>query len=103
MATNYERGRAFEYKRRDFYLKEKAFLMVLRTAGSHGPYDLVGIGPSGGVHLIQCKRCKTKAEAERLIKAFKTSPPLVPKFRSGFVQLIDVYVEDTREVLTGFV
>ena len=65
MTTNYEKGRAAEYKamhqlRADGYA-------VLRTAGSHGMYDVIAWNPDT-VRFIQIKRdCKpTKGELAAL-------------------------------------
>ena len=44
MATNYERGRAFEYKVRDHLLKSGA-VYVMRAAQSKGKVDLAAFWP----------------------------------------------------------
>ena len=41
MVTNYERGRAFEYKVRD-HLKAEGY-QVFRMAGSHSCVDLIAV------------------------------------------------------------
>jgi predicted RNA binding protein YcfA (HicA-like mRNA interferase family) len=41
MATNYVRGRAFEYRIKDF-LEQKGY-EVFRTAGSHSRFDLIAV------------------------------------------------------------
>ena len=51
-AKNYQRGVAFEYKVMK-YLKERDWLCV-RSAGSHGPVDIVAIKDEI-TWLIQCK------------------------------------------------
>jgi len=50
--TNYARGRRFEWRVRDV-LRGEGWL-VLRTAGSRGPVDLIALRP-GEVRFIQCK------------------------------------------------
>lgn len=49
---NYESGRRFEYRVKQ-YLEKYGFL-VMRTAGSHSPFDLMAVNTSW-VLLIQCK------------------------------------------------
>ena len=49
--TNYARGATFE-RTVKADLEAKGYI-VFRSAGSHGPYDLVALGPSE--MLIQCK------------------------------------------------
>lgn len=50
--SNYRRGRAFEYRVKK-YLEEKGF-SVIRSAGSHGKYDLVAFH-NGVVIALQLK------------------------------------------------
>lgn len=57
MATNYQRGVLVEHKAAQEL--EALGYLVIRAAGSHGPADLVAIGPAG-VRLVQCKRTKAK-------------------------------------------
>lgn len=73
MATNYERGRAFEYRVRDKLYKDGAVL-VLRSAGSKTKVDLIALFPllDGYTHegdiqamLVQCKRDGNLPAAER--------------------------------------
>lgn len=84
MATNYERGRAFEYRVRD-----KAYAMgavaVVRSAGSKTKIDLLILWPAlesytewppvGEVWMVQCKRDgKLPAdEREALLKLAETT------------------------------
>ena len=95
MATNYEAGRRFEYKRMKVWRANGA--VVMRTAGSHGPFDLIAIC-DGEVVLIQCKRVKSEAAAWLLIGKFKKKPPLE---KGWYHQHIEVYVTSTRETLVG--
>lgn len=74
MATNYERGRAFEYRVRD-QLYAMGALIVVRAAGSKTKADLVAIFPAlhsymewppePEVWLVQCKRDGNLPAAER--------------------------------------
>lgn len=72
MATNYERGRAFEYRVRD-ELKKLGAVYVMRAAGSHTKADLAAfweVTPHGTVEwshvwLVQCKRDGRLPAAER--------------------------------------
>ena len=64
MNRNYVRGRAKEYRVKAKL--EKEGWTVLRTAGSHGPFDLVAIKrprwslDEGQMRLIQCKSGKSQ-------------------------------------------
>lgn len=73
--TNYQRGRAFEYRTRDKLLKLGA-VYVMRAAQSKGAADLIALWP--GYHplpdwdivashpwLVQCKRDGKLPKAER--------------------------------------
>lgn len=78
MATNYQRGRQFEYRTRDKLLKNGA-VYVMRAASSKGAADLIALwpvngwlGPLGGTFhvyprawLVQCKRDGKLPRAER--------------------------------------
>jgi hypothetical protein len=62
--NRYRRGRAFEYKVRDWYQSRGCF--VVRAAGSHTPADLIVLPPSGGPlrwdfgpHIPILVQCKT--------------------------------------------
>lgn len=89
---NYNAGRSFEYRVRK-ELQSLGFV-VLRTAGSHGPIDLIAVKPGEAPVLIQCKRCQTPAEAARLKKHLKESLPLP---RSKFyTQWLEIYIAKTR-------
>ena len=68
MTTNYARGRALEYRVRDILVGLD--YLVLRSAGSHSPVDLIAIDRDGGVLFVQCQRRKwiAKAKADELIK-----------------------------------
>lgn len=91
---NYIKGRAFEYKRMKAW--ERNGYTVLRTAGSHGFADLVAVKRTYPVEFIQCKVCKTNAEAQRLINAFATAANL---HSPHFHESIEVWVSETRELM----
>lgn len=95
MNANYDRGVRFERARKKKW--EANDYLVLRTAGSHGAFDLVAVG-YGYVYLIQCKVISGgEKAAENLIKAFKLHPPLPPG--DGYVQIIEVWAN--RKLYTG--
>ena len=96
---NYESGRRQEYQVRNKW-RELGY-MVLRTAGSHGPFDLVAIHPQRDeILLIQVKRVGGPKDAERVIAKFKKDPPLSPMLHK---QVIEVYVKKTRERITSWI
>lgn len=73
MNKNYESGRRFEYRVKQ-YLEKKGYY-VMRSAGSKSPFDLIAIQKLGmssinGTLLIQCKHGAkiSKQERERLFK-----------------------------------
>jgi hypothetical protein len=94
--TNYNSGRAFEYKRRKHWISEG--YAVIRAAGSHGPFDLIGFKSAHPVLAIQCKRVEDASTAKRLLKEFRDSPPLQPS--KYFRQVMEVYVKDTRALIS---
>ena len=67
MATNYERGRSFEYRVRDDLISRG--YVVMRSAGSRSPADLIA-GKPGKILLVQCTttdKCKDESDRNRLI------------------------------------
>lgn len=60
--TNYEKGRKNEY--RTMELLEASGYLCVRAAGSHSPFDVVGIG-STDIVLVQCKSNEWPSPAER--------------------------------------
>lgn len=96
---NYNAGRRFEYKVKKQL--ERAGNIVMRTAGSHGPFDLIAISPEGEIGFVQCKRVETAPAAKRLIEKFRESPPL-PK-NGGYEQELVVYVSNDRSTRTAIV
>lgn len=65
---NYLRGRAYEYKAKK-YLEEQGYTVV-RTAGSHGPWDLIAIRGEEKVRCIQIKRTKSPSGVKQLLGKF---------------------------------
>lgn len=53
MATNYQRGRAREYRCQDT-LRADGWLTT-RAASSQGAFDIVAVCSQGSIRLIQCK------------------------------------------------
>lgn len=84
MNARYNKGRRNEY--RLMRLLETAGYICLRTAGSHSPFDVVGVGPAG-VILAQCKTNKWPTPAEwETLRNFPTPSPvekLVYRFDDG--------------------
>ena len=95
---NYLAGRRFEYERMKHY-REVMKHDVVRTAGSHGAWDLVVIDPTRGiVILIQCKVCSTHRAANLLLDRFRHSSPYQPMARIH--QCLEVKVKGSTEVLS---
>jgi Holliday junction resolvase len=69
---------------------------VVRTAGSHGLYDVVAFRADRKPEFIQCKRVETEAEAKRLIDKFRKS--VYPS--SFFHQVIEVKVKGAKGILS---
>ena len=83
-ATNYDRGRAREY--RSMNLIEVAGYEPIRSAGSHGTWDVIGVSDTG-ILLVQVKLNEkpTPAEYEAMHRA--ACPPngkkLLHFYRTG--------------------
>jgi len=79
--TQYRRGTTVEYWCRN-QLHEDGFGLVIRSAGSKGPFDLVAIGENA-IKLIQVKRVgggKVPSFAEELAAMREVpAPPCVSK------------------------
>lgn len=81
----YTSGRRWEYevmKR----LQEDGWI-VMRTSGSHGPFDVIALKLNSLPLLIQCKRSRDEASIRRMAKEFQENPPLpaTMKFRQKFM------------------
>lgn len=87
----YKIGRRFEY-----YVKhkfEKQGALVIRSAGSHSPFDLIAITPDC-IWFIQCKRAK-KIQLKKLkeeLKAIKDK--YFPK--TDKIRIAIVYSQDRK-------
>lgn len=66
---NYRAGRRFEYETMRKY-EDMGFTCV-RTAGSHGPFDVIAFFCTRKPNFIQCKRVTTEYEANKAIDQFK--------------------------------
>lgn len=99
--SNYLAGRRFEYERMKHWRNQKHD--VMRTAGSHGLFDIVTIAPSGDVQLIQCKRCDNEASALRLVRNFKDRPPLGHRTHAKYHQGIEIRVKGDKEVISAWI
>lgn len=84
MATNYERGRQYEY--RSMRWLEKQGYTCFRTAGSHGECDVIALSPQI-IQLVQVKfNCApTPAEVEQfeLLAAPRNTVKVVHVWRKG--------------------
>ena len=85
---NYLRGRRAEWRAcKDL---ERNGFVALRTAGSHGFADVIGVQVGAPVQLIQVKTVSSKAKADKLIKRFVEHPPT--EFSVYYEQAIWVWV-----------
>jgi len=76
MSTNYQQGYAAEDNCKNYY--KELGCIAFRTAGSHGPADVVAIEPDGKhVHFIQVKKVKT----EKTVKA---------AYREAFQEIVQI-------------
>ena len=73
--TNYRNGARIEYKAKAELEKDGYY--VIRSAGSHGVFDLVAIG-FGKLRLIQLKR--TRSKKPNIDKLFKKDMQLIYDF-----------------------
>lgn len=74
--TNYERGRQYEYKTMRFY--EAMGYVCTRTAGSHGPWDVVCVS-GGSIVLAQVKFGCDPTSSERESLAMLPVPATTQK------------------------
>ncbi|MEM4323916.1 MAG: restriction endonuclease [Candidatus Nitrosocaldaceae archaeon] len=83
--ANYLKGRNFEYKVKK-YLEQQGYV-VLRTAGSHGIYDLIAIKfePEPSIIFIQCKARLGSSTKEKLGR-FEVYESLV--YRNTYKQVL---------------
>jgi hypothetical protein len=91
---NYLAGRRMEYARAKAWRDDG--WDVMRTAGSHGAFDLV-CTQYDKVLFIQCKVTKSKSVAKKLLKDFEAAPPLFPCL--DWRQRMEVKVVGSSEIL----
>jgi hypothetical protein len=91
---NYRAGRRLEYECMRRW-EEKTY-HCMRTAGSHGLFDVIAIKAERRPEFIQCKRVTTLSAAKRLLKSFKevTIPSLY------YHQVMEVKVKGSKEILS---
>lgn len=94
--AQYQAGRRFEYARMNHHRAQGR--EVMRTAGSHGLFDLIVIYPLGDVELIQCKSTSDETLATRMLEVFKNNPPLGFRGRAEYQQVLEVKVKGQRGV-----
>lgn len=95
--VNYLRGRAFEYEIMKAWVATGH--SVMRTAGSHGLFDLVAIR-NDGITLIQCKSVRSVAQAERLLRQWSLNPPLTPSSKFHQMMVVKVYRQKVLKSVT---
>ena len=98
----YISGRLAEYRLRD-NLRALGYT-VLRTAGSHGAFDLIAVHSKEPVRLIQVKSGKhlTETTVTKRLKEFSESPPLPYSDRGiaqpeSYTQELHIYNRTTRK------
>ena len=97
---NYNRGVRFERKVKAEY--EALGYTVLRTAGSHGKFDLIALHSMHSPKAIQCKVLKTGTQkrGDSLVLKFLAKPPL--PISSFYIQVLAVYnMKDKTRSLGG--
>ena len=96
--TNYQRGRTFEYQVRD-HLQDRGFVVV-RSAGSHTPADLVALGDLVP-WLVQVKRDGRLPEAERqaILQMAKRSRawPILARYQTSLPHIAIILLGVTPE------
>lgn len=86
---NYQRGVRFERELKKIW--ETKGYHVLRTAGSHGKFDLICVDSERPIELIQCKVTERLSVAKKMVKEFRENPPLTPTkyFHQSLVVKVD--------------
>lgn len=91
---NYQAGRRLEYECMKRY--EADTWTTMRTAGSHGLYDVIAVRWDRKPIFIQCKRVGTEAAGKRLLKSFKeTTMP-----SSFYHQVMEVKVKGSSDIMS---
>jgi Holliday junction resolvase len=94
--SNYLSGRRFEYERMKAW-KKKGYATV-RSAGSHGLWDLATVKPNEPVNLIQCKVVNERSTGERMIEKFKANP-FLPLSRT-YHQYLEIKVKGSKNIMS---
>lgn len=92
---NYQAGRRLEYETVKRYRNQGCHAM--RTAGSHGFFDVIALYDDMTPTLIQCKRVSRAAEGHRLADNFIHHPPL--KMSGKYRQQLIVQIKGSRELI----
>lgn len=96
MTTPYEIGRRMEYEAMTRW-RMKGYTPV-RSAGSHGPWDICAVKDNHVVELIQCKVVERVSTARRYLKAFTSKPFLAPS--DLYHQVLEVKVKGVGEIMS---
>lgn len=89
--SNYLRGRRWEYAvKKDL---ESLGYAVMRTAGSHGPFDLIALKAEQPPLCVQCKVVDNHTDARRLLEIWRTPLPR----NTNFHQWLRIKVTGSRE------
>jgi hypothetical protein len=73
--------------------------IVMRTAGSHGKWDVIALFHTGGgilVHLVQCKVVKNEVGIKREIAKFKKEAPFPAYIEGDVDQILRVKVTGAK-------
>lgn len=79
--TNYERG--VEKERKAMEYLDSCGYITMRTAGSHGIFDVIALGPTG-VRLIQIKRVKKDENWTSEYESAKDQMQKLPKIHASY-------------------
>lgn len=95
---NYLRGRRFEWQvKKDL---EAEGWIALRTAGSHGCWDIIAFFHTGGgilCRLIQCKVTDDPKQIKRLVKEFKKKAPFPAYIEGDITQELLIKITGNKE------
>lgn len=91
---NYQAGRRLEYAC-IAYWKARGYHAV-RTAGSHGLFDVVAFREDRKPEFIQCKRVRSAATAKRLLDKFRDETLPSPHYH----QVMEVKIKGTSGVIS---
>lgn len=94
--ANYVKGRSFEYDCMKRWKENKH--VCARSSGSHGVWDVCAVQPGSVVTLIQCKVVMHEADAHKMLRDFKETPPL--PYSKCYHQCLEVKVQGSTKVLS---